>query len=429
MSRGADLLLLGCQIITSRGASTAPLLGSDLGCLTVFEKGAVAIKGGLIAGLGPEEEIVQRFPPEECRRVIETPGKMITPGLIDPHTHAVFGGSREDEFALRISGVPYLEILQKGGGILDTVQATRSTPYEELLEKSRRNLDRMLLGGTTTAEVKSGYGLDLETEMKMLQVINQLDREHPLDLEATFLGAHALPPEYQGRTDEFIDFMAEEVLPRVVQADLARHCDIFCEEGIFSINQSRRLLQKARDLGLALRFHADEMVSLGGAELAAELGAGSADHLLKISQRGIEAMAREQVVANLLPATPFTLMKNEYAPARDMIEQGVAIALASDFNPGSCPTHSVPLIMTLACLQMKMTPEETLNAVTINAAHSLGLGREIGSIEEGKKADLIIWEASNPRFIPYYYGTNLVQTVIKEGRVVVEEGQLKEVKK
>lgn len=426
MVERADLIISAGKIVTTTGASQTPLTGRDFSRVTVIENGAVAIASGKILAVGKKEEIEKSYPLEQARRVIEAPGKTITPGFIDPHTHTVFGGSREDEFALRISGVPYLEILQKGGGILDTVRATRETPYQDLLEKSRKNLDRMILGGTTTAEVKSGYGLDLDTELKMLQVIKQLDKEHFMDLEPTFLGAHAIPREYRDRPDDFIDFMAEEVLPRVAQAELAKNCDIFCEEGIFNIEQSRRLLKKAQELGFDIRFHADEMVSLGGAQLAAELGARSADHLLKISREGMQAMAEKGVVATLLPATPFTLMKDEYAPAREMIEAGVAVALASDFNPGSCPTHSLPLVMTLSCLQMKLTPEEALNGVTINAAHSLGKAGEIGSIEAGKRGDLVIWDAPNHRFLPYHYGTNLVDTVVKNGRVVVQKGKLKE---
>lgn len=426
MAEGADLLIFAGKVVTSNGASENPLSGEKLSQIEVISEGAVAVKDGKIVAVGPEKEVGEKFPQEQARRVIEAPGKTLTPGLIDPHTHTVFGGSREEEFALRISGVPYLEILKKGGGILDTVRATRETPYEALLEKSRKHLDRMLGQGTTTAEVKSGYGLDLDTEMKMLQVIKQLDREHFMDLEATFLGAHALPPEYRERPDDFIDFMAEEVLPRVAEEKLAKNCDIFCEEGIFDIEQSRRLLRKALELGFEIRFHADEMVSLGGAELAAELGARSADHLLKISKEGMQAMSEKGVVATLLPATPFTLMKNEYAPAREIIDSGVTVALASDFNPGSCPTHSLPLVMTLACLQMKLTPEEALNGVTINAAHSLGRAQEIGSIEVGKQGDLVIWDAPNHRFLPYHYGSNLAETVIKRGRVVVESGRIKE---
>jgi len=429
MAERADLLIFAGKVVTSTGASAKPLTGEEFGQIKVIDQGAVAVKDGKIVAVGPEKEVEEKYPQEQARRVIEAPGKTLTPGLIDPHTHTVFGGSREDEFALRISGVPYLEILKKGGGILDTVRATRETPYVELLEKSRKNLDRMLGQGTTTAEVKSGYGLDLDTEMKMLQVIKQLDAEHFMDLDPTFLGAHALPPEYRERPDAFIAFMAGEVLPRVAEGNLAKNCDIFCEEGIFDIEQSRRLLRKAQDLGFDIRFHADEMVSLGGAQLAAELGARSADHLLKISRDGMQAMSEKGVVATLLPATPFTLMKDEYAPAREMIEAGVAVALASDFNPGSCPTHSLALVMTLACLQMKLTPEEALNGVTISAAHSLGRAKEIGSIEEGKQGDLVLWDAPNHRFLPYHYGTNLVETVIKRGRVVVESGRLKEGKK
>lgn len=419
------LFITAGSVVTSLGHSTAPVRGEAMNVVEVFENTAVLVEGGRILEVGPEQDLRQKLDTRDMT-VIEAPDKVLLPGFVDPHTHAVFGGSREDEFFLRVSGVPYMDILKGGGGILDTVRSTRETSFEALLERTRCHLDRMLLGGTTTVEVKSGYGLDRDTEIKMLEVLAALQEEHPIDIIPTFLGAHALPPEYAGRSWDFIQFIAEEVLPEVVDRDLARFCDIFCEEGIFSIDQSRYLLKKAQELGLGIRFHADEMVSLGGAELACELKAHSADHLLEISKGGMEAMAQSGVMATLLPATPFTLMKDRYAPAREMLDRGVAVALASDFNPGSCPTHSIPLIWTLASLQMKLTAEEALNGITINGAHSLGLGAEKGSIEQGKQADLVLFDAPSYRYIPYHYGSNLVHTVIKGGKVVVEDGIRKE---
>ncbi len=426
MPGNVDLLLTAGNVITAGGFKKEAARGEAMRKLEIIEDGAVAVRGEKIIEVGPREKVLEKIAKETAHTFIHAPGMTLTPGFVDPHTHSVFGGFREDEFALRISGIPYMEILKEGGGILETVRATRKTSKDELLEKSRKVLDRILLNGTTTVEIKSGYGLDLENEVKMLEVIDQLQKEHPVDIIPTFLGAHALPEEYAGRSDDFIDYMKDEVLPYVAERKLARFCDVFCEEGVFSVEQSRRLLRKAKELGLEIRFHADEMVSLGGAELAAELGAASADHLLEISLAGMEKMATADVTATLLPATPFTLMKDKYAPAREMIDRHVPLALASDFNPGSCPTHSIPLIMTLACLKMKMTPEEAFIAVTINAAHSLGLGEDVGSIEPGKQADLVLFDVPNHRFIPYYYGINLVDTVVKKGKIIVEKGCFKE---
>ncbi len=424
MSKPTDLIILADKVVTSHGFSDRPAKGSDLGEIKVIEDGAVAVVADVITAVGPRREVLDGISLSGKEKIIDARGQVCLPGFVDPHTHTVFGGSREDEFVLRITGTTYMEILEGGGGILDTVRATKAMSYEELLAKTRLHLDRIIEGGTTTLEIKSGYGLDFETEIKMLEVMAQLQKEHPVDIVPTFLGAHALPPEYSGRPDEFIDFIIEDVLPYIAEKELAEYCDVFCEKGVFDIEQSRRLLAAAKELGFGIRLHADEMVSIGGAELAAELGAHSADHLLEASSEGIKKMAEQNVIATLLPATPFTLMKGKYAPARDMINNSVAVALASDFNPGSSPTHSMALVMTLACLKLKLTPEEALNGVTINAAHSIGRSREVGSIEVGKKADLVIFDAPNHRYIPYHFGVSLVDKVIKGGRLVVERGKL-----
>lgn len=418
MTNSCDLLI-NADCIATAAPTASPLIKDDLQQLQIYQKGAIAIKEDRIVMVGSQKEVFNNYPPSQAKQFFSAAGKTILPGFVDPHTHTIFGGSREDEFAERLLGVPYMEILQKGGGILETVRQTRKASFAELYQAAKKHLDRMLKGGTTTLEVKSGYGLDLNTEIKMLEVIAALNQEHPLDLIPTFLGAHALPLEYEGRSDAYIDFVIAEVLPVVSASKLAKYCDVFCEEGVFSIEQSRRLLRRAQELTFEVRFHADEMISLGGAELAAELGAVSADHLLQISENGIAQMSQKGVIATLLPTTPFTLMKEKYAPARKIIEGGVAVALASDFNPGSSPTHSMPLVLTIACLKMKMTIEEAINAATINAAFSLGLNQEVGSIEAGKKADLVVFDAPNYRYIPYHYGVNLVEAVIKNGKLVL----------
>jgi imidazolonepropionase len=312
-----------------------------------------------------------------------------------------------------------MDIMNRGGGINSTVKATRETSSQELILSGKKRLDSMLSFGVTTVEGKSGYGLDVDTEIKQLEVMKELSKNHPVDISSTFLGAHAIPPEYTGKTDEFLAFMMEKVLPIVVEKDLAEFCDIFCEQNVFSIEQSRQLLNKAKALGLGIKFHADEIVPLGGAELAAELGAVSADHLLRASDEGIRKMAEAGVVATLLPGTAFSL-KEPYARGRYMIDNGCAVALATDLNPGSCFTESIPLIIALACLYMKLTPEEAISAFTINGAAAVSRQNDIGSLDIGKKGDVIILEHPSYRFIPYHIGVNSVEKVIKSGNLVYD---------
>ncbi|NHM26496.1 imidazolonepropionase [Desulfofundulus sp. TPOSR] len=415
-----DLLVRNAgELVTVAGGSARPRRGREMAEIGLIQDGAVAVKDGRILAVGKTAEVMDRVKVDENTTVIDAAGKVVLPGLVDPHTHVVFAGSREYELEMKIGGVGYLEILARGGGILDTVRATRAAGREELIATGLKYLGQMLVQGTTTAEAKSGYGLTLADEVKTLEVIRELAQRQPVDLVPTFLGAHAIPPEYKDDPEGYVDLVVDEMLPAVAREGLAEFCDVFCEEGVFSVEQTRRILARARDLGLKLKLHADEIVSLGGAELAAELGATSADHLVQVSEEGIRRLSGSRTVAVLLPATTFCLMGSKYAPAREMIEQGVAVALASDFNPGSSPVNSLQIVMGIACRQLKMKPAEVITAVTINAAHAIGRAAEVGSLEPGKKADLVIFDAPTYRYLMYRFGTNLVQTVVKSGRIVV----------
>ena len=416
----ADFLLINAgQLVTVAGNSDHPKRGDELSEIAVITDGAVAARDGVIAAVGTTSELQDRVELEEDAVVIDAQGKVVLPGLVDPHTHVVFAGSREHELEMKIQGMPYLEILARGGGILDTVRSTREASCEDLVRTAAKYLDEMLAQGTTTAEAKSGYGLTLKDELKMLEAIRVLQETHPVDLVPTFLGAHAIPEEYKDDPDGFVDLVIQEMLPAISPLGLARFCDVFCEEGVFSVEQTRRILLEAKRLGFELKIHADEMVTLGGAELAAELGATSADHLMMISDQGIEMLAASETIAVLLPATTFCVMGERYAPARKMIEKGAAVALSSDFNPGSSPVNSLQIVMGIACRQLKMTPAEVISAVTINAAHAIGCASSVGSIEEGKRADLVIFDAQDYRYLMYRFGTNLVDKVVKSGRIVV----------
>jgi imidazolonepropionase len=408
------------QVVTSQGASGTALRGDKQGAITVIPGGAVAVDGDRIVAVGSTAELKARVTIDAATEVIDASGQVVLPGLIDPHTHVVHGGSREHELTLKLQGVPYLEILAGGGGILSSVEATRAASEEELVARGIKYCRQMLSQGTTTAEAKSGYGLSTDAEIKTLRAVRAVDAAQPVDLVPTFLGAHAVPKEYKGNPDRYLDLVIKEMLPLVVEQKLARYCDVFCEEGVFSIEQSRRVLQAAREQGLELKMHADEIVPLGGAELAAELGAVSADHLLVVSDEGIDRMAEAGVIAVLLPGTTFYLREDHYAPGRKMIETGVPIALATDFNPGSSPNNNLQLIINIACLYLRMTPAEVINAITINAAHALGRANEIGSLEAGKKADIVIFDAPNYDYLAYRYGSNLVSRVVKNGQLVME---------
>lgn len=392
----------------------------DLG--SVIDGAVAAVKGQVVAvGTTAEVEATVSSGPET--KIIDARGKVVMPGFVDPHTHPVFAGTREDEFELRIKGASYQEIAASGGGIRASVRSLRQASEKELREQARPRLDRMLSFGTTTAEAKSGYGLNLAAELKSLEAIADLNREHPLDLIPTFLGAHEFPDEFRKNRGEYIRQICEEMLPQVVQRRLAEFCDIFCEQGVFEVQESRQILTEAKRAGLKLKLHADELAASGGSFLAAEMGAVSADHLVFVDDAGIKAMVEAGVIPVLLPGTTFSLGLDRYAPARKMIEAGLPVALATDLNPGSCMTESMPMIITLACLQMKMTPAEAITAATINAAHAVDRGNILGSLETGKRADLVVWDMPNYQILPYHFGVNLVDTVVKSGRVVYHQGE------
>jgi imidazolonepropionase len=376
---------------------------------------AVAIEGGRIVAVAPESELKRRYRGAER---VDCEGGVLTPGLVDSHTHAVFGRWRADEYALRSRGVPYMEIARRGGGINASVRDLRERSEDELVELTRPRLRAMLELGTTTAEVKSGYGLTTEDELKMLRVIRRLDGEGPLELVPTFLGAHEAPPEFAGRRDEYVDRVVDEMIPAVAAERLARFCDVFMEPGVFDGDQSRRILQAGLDHGMVPRIHADELEWSGGAELAGELGAASADHLGRVSDEGIAALVRSGTVATLLPATLFFLGRKNYAPARRLLEAGATVALASDFNPGSSASPSLPLAMTVACSQMGMDPIEALVAATRNGARALRFDDGRGTLAFGAPADIVLWDAVDYREIPYRYGVRLAKRVWKRGQVV-----------
>ncbi len=410
------------ELVTCSGFAAKQ--GREMVDLKIIYDGAVLIKNGVIEATGQSEDIEKRFKKAGADQsdfdMIDARGKAVLPGFVDSHTHLVFGGYRAEEFAWRLRGDSYMQIMQRGGGIVNTVEATRQASAEELLQSGIQRLNSMLSFGVTTVEGKSGYGLDQETEIKQLEVMARLDQIHYLDVVPTFLGAHAVPEEYKGKQDAFIDFMAKDVLPRVTDQQLAEFCDIFCEKNVFSIEQSRRLLSSAKDLGLKLKMHADEIVQLGGAELAAELGAVSADHLLQASDQGIKDMAAAGVVATLLPATAFSL-KEPYANGRKMMDSNCAVALATDFNPGSCFTESIPLVFALATLYMNISTEEAISALTINGAAALDRADQIGSIDAGKTGDLVVLEFPSYTYIPYHLGISTVEKVIKQGNLVYDK--------
>ena len=400
------------QLVTCSGFSAKK--GAEMSDLSVIENGTVIITDGIISYVGKDSPSLTDYP---HHGVIDVSGKAVLPGFVDSHTHFIFGGYREEEFSWRMRGDSYMSIMDRGGGIHNTMNATRRASFEELKEAGRKRLDTMLAMGVTTVEGKSGYGMNKETELKQLEVMKALNEEHPVDIVSTFMGAHATPQEYKGKEDDFIDYMICEVMPEVKEANLADCCDIFCERNVFDIEQSRRYLSAARDLGFSLKIHADEIVTLGGAELAVELGALSADHLLQASDNGIKGLARSNTVATLLPCTAFSL-KEHYARGRYMIDSVCAVALATDLNPGSSFTNSIPLLFALACIYMQMSPEEAVTALTINAAAAIGRADKIGSIDVGKQGDLVILEYPSYKFLPYHIGMNIVEKVIKKGRIV-----------
>ncbi len=405
-----DTLIKNGMIVTPIGSSSK--CGKQMREVKTIGRGYVAVDGGIIVKVDEGEPVKI-----EAKTTVDAQGKVITPGLVDPHTHLIHAGSRENEMVWKTRGVSYLDILKKGGGILSTVKATRSASDGALISQVLKSLRRMLKYGTTTAEVKSGYGLNTRQELRLLDLIRGLNSLQPIDLVSTFMGAHALPEEYKNDKQSYVKLVADKMLPEVAEQGLAHYCDVFCEEGVFDIDDTRYILEAAKKLGLGLKIHADEMSPMGGAELAAELKTVSADHLLSSTDEGLLKMKQAGVIAVVLPVTSLYLGE-KFARARDMIDMGLAVALATDYNPGSSPTESMQLVMNIAALKLKMTPEEIITAATINAACALGEGETIGTIEDGKAGDLVIFDAPDLSYIPYHLGVNLSNTVIKRGNIV-----------
>ncbi len=394
---------------------SAAKAGPAQGQILLQNNAWILAEDGLIKQTGTGDSWQQI--PQEDLSLIDAGGKLVTPGLVDAHTHLIFGGWRQNELGLKLHGATYLDILAGGGGILSTVRATREATEESLYQKAKEALDEMLTLGITSMEAKSGYGLDRETELKQLRVIRRLGREHCMDVRSTFLGAHALPEDYKDDREGYIRFLCEEMIPEVAAEGLADYCDVFCEKGVFTAEESRVILEAGKKHGLIPKIHADEIEAIGGSELTADVKAISAEHLIVCQPSGIKALAEGGTIACLLPATSFYLGAT-YAPARDMIEAGVPVAAATDFNPGSCPSLNIQLVMNLACLKYRMTPEEMLTAVTLNAAAAIGLAEKAGSVEPGKQADLVLWNAPDLDYLGYRMGSNLVNTVIKNGNIV-----------
>ncbi len=418
-----DLVIFNAnELITMNTKFGAPRIGKNMSELSIIDNGAIGIKNDRIIYVGTTDELISKFSLNEIKTKIDAKNKLVTPGFVDPHTHIIFDGSRENELQMKLDGKSYLEILQAGGGILKTVRETRKASLEKLVENGKKILDRMMNYGTTTVEAKSGYGLSTESELKILKALQILNEEHPLDIVSTFLGAHAIPLEYKDNPDDYVELIISDMIPKIVKEGLAEFCDVFCEKGIFSIEHSRKILKRALRYGLKPQIHIDEIADTNGALLAAELKAIQTGHLLKSNDNGLKAMAEAGVIATLLPGTPFCLMLKEYAPARKMIELEIPIALATDLNP-NCWTESMQMIITLACYHMKLSPAEALTAATINSACAIDRQDQIGSLEIGKKADIIIFDVPNYNFLPYQFGVNLVSKVIKNGKILVNNNK------
>jgi imidazolonepropionase len=402
------------QLVGVTAAGERRKRGRELRALGLVADGSLVIRDGLIDWLGPTADLPTQPPGAE---VLDVSGQVVLPGLVDSHTHLVFAGSRAGEFEQRIAGATYAEITAAGGGILSTVREVRRRSREELKTLARPRLDRLLAAGVTTVEVKSGYGLTPADEIKCLEVIADLNAEGPQELVPTFLGAHAVPPEYAADRAGYVRLLCDDLLPEVARGRLAEFCDVFCETGVFSLEESERILRRARDLGFRLKLHADELTPLGGAELAARLGATSADHLLCVTAAGIDALAAADTVATLLPGTAFFLGL-DYAPARRLLDGGATVALASDCNPGTCPTENLPWVGSMACTRMGLTPAEVVNALTLNAAAAVGRSERVGSLAVGKQADLAVCSVADYRELFYHFGVSHVGRVYQRGRLV-----------
>ncbi|MDX1805872.1 MAG: imidazolonepropionase [Paenisporosarcina sp.] len=406
------------QLVTLAGEN-GPRRKESMSELSIIEDGSVWMENGEILAIGSTSELEAVYGDRAHEAdVIDASGRLVTPGLVDPHTHVAYGGSREREFEMRLEGSTYMEIMNAGGGIHATTRMTREATEDELVAQTTRRLDSFLAHGVTTVEGKSGYGLDLETELKQMRAMKRLNESHPIDLVPTFMGGHAVPQEYKGREEQYIDLLVNDMLPKVAEEGLAVFNDVFCEVGVFTPEQSERILEAGKKLGLIPKIHADEIESYGGAELAAKVGAISAEHLLKASEEGVRLMAEAGVIACLLPATALYL-REDAAKGRTMIDAGVAVAISTDCNPGSSPTTSMPLVMNLACISMRLTPAEALVAATMNAACAIGMEAKVGSLEVGKQADVVMWKVSNYQELQYLFGVNHVGSVWKKGVQVV----------
>ncbi|QDQ00485.1 imidazolonepropionase [Lysinibacillus fusiformis] len=412
------------EVITLKSVAQGPRIKEQMRDIAIVPHGSVLIEKNRIVAIGTIAQLEVDYPDliKEAE-VIDATGKVVMPGLVDCHTHLVHGGTREQEFNMRLNGATYMDIMNGGGGIHATTKQTREASFDELYVKTLRHLDVFLKHGITTIEAKSGYGLDWENEKKQLEVAKKLQATHAIDIVSTFMGAHAVPHDYKGREDEFVDMLVGDMLPKVAELGLAEFNDVFCEKGVFTPEQARRILEAGKALALTPKIHADEIEPYKGAELASEVGAISAEHLLVASDEGIQKMAATGTIAVLLPGTAFFL-RAPYARGRLMIDEGVPVAISTDFNPGSSPTMSLPFIMNLACMHMSMTLEEVLTATTINAAYALNRGDQIGSLEAGKQADVIMLDVANYKQLQYFYGMNHTHTVIKNGQVVVKDGML-----
>lgn len=407
------------QLATLTSEIKGPRSKEFMSELGLIEDGSLWIENGLIQAVGTTKEIEERYAEKlHTADVVDASNHLVTPGLVDPHTHVVYGGSREREFEMRLEGATYMDIMNAGGGIHATTRMTREATEEELIQQTAHRLDSFLAHGVTTVEGKSGYGMNLETELKQLRVMKKLQEKHAIDIVPTFMGAHAVPPEFKGKEDEFVDYLIDEMLPVVAKEQLAEFNDVFCEKGVFTPEQSDRILEAGKRFGLTPKIHADEIAPYGGAELAAKVGAISAEHLLKASDEGIRAMAKAGTIACLLPATALYL-REEAAAGRKMIDAGVAVAISTDCNPGSSPTTSMPLVMNLACILMRLTPAEALTAATYNAACAINRQEEVGSLEVGKQADIVLWNVKNYQELQYLFGVNHVKSVWKKGVQVV----------
>ncbi|MEK4027227.1 imidazolonepropionase [Pseudobacillus sp. FSL P4-0506] len=413
------------QLATLATDVKGPRSKEDASNLGLIENGSLWIEDGIIQAVGTTEELEERYKDKLAQAdILDASNHLVTPGLVDPHTHVVYGGSREREFEMRLEGATYMEIMNAGGGIHATARMTREATEAELMEQTICRLNSFLEHGVTTVEGKSGYGMNIKTELKQLRVMKKLQEQHAIDLVPTFMGAHAVPPEFKGREDEFVEHLINDMLPVVAAEKLAEFNDVFCEKGVFTPEQSERILEAGKEYGLIPKIHADEIEPYGGAELAAKVGAISAEHLLKASDEGIEAMAKAGTIACLLPATALYL-REEAAQGRKMIDAGVPVAISTDCNPGSSPTTSMPLVMNLACISMRMTPAEALTAATYNAACAINREKQIGSLEAGKQADVVLWNVKNYQELQYLFGVNHVHSVWKKGVRVVSGKQTK----